>query len=178
MVGRRVSDNGTAATSNRDDSAVGLLPTAFAWMPNHLYLGSSNGELAMIDTAAALKHRQQAQQVRHRSRFGSLAASAANTPASPSQAAVCAVVAKLEFGGQEVHIEALAVNKDCVAVAGQCPIIRQGIDKQSCCMCSSSLQLTLISFMTLTVVPKLNALRELERIALHCMSWDAFHCKH
>ena len=34
------------------------------------------------------------------------------------------VVATLEYGNQMIHIEAVAVNKDCVAVAGHCPVIR------------------------------------------------------
>ena len=38
--------------------------------------------------------------------------------------ALLPVVANLEYGGQAAAVEALAVNRDCVAVGGQCPVVR------------------------------------------------------
>lgn len=53
---------------------------------------------------------------------GSAFAAAAGHESASS--AAFAVVGRLEWSGQAVQIEALAVNKDLVAVAGHCPAIR------------------------------------------------------
>ena len=115
---------------------VGVQPTAHAWLPDSLYFGSSNGQIAQLDTAAALKQRQQAQRACQGSRFSVSAATAADAPAA-SGPAFFSMVGVLEFGGQAVHVEAVAVNKDCVAVAGHCPIIRQAVCRH-CCFCIKS----------------------------------------
>lgn len=85
----------------------------------------------MLDTATALKSRHQAQHAQHGSQAGAVSGpvpEAGLVQAAPGLEAAeqskWPVVATLEYGNQMVHIEALAVNKDCVAVAGHCPVIR------------------------------------------------------
>ena len=87
-----------------------------------MYIGCANGQLALLDTAAALHPRYQAQGTFQGSTAPS-AATGAQSCASVRPAAFT-VVAVLEWSGQAVQIEALAVNKDVVAVAGHCPMIR------------------------------------------------------
>lgn len=96
---------------------AGLHATAYAWQPQGLYIGCANGQLALLDTAAALKPQHQVQHTQ-----GS-AFAAADGHQSVSSTAF-AVVGRLEWSGQAVQIEALAVNKDLVAVAGHCPAVR------------------------------------------------------
>lgn len=105
---------------------VGAQATAYAWLPDSLYIGCSNGQIALLDTAAALKQRQRAQRPHQGSRFSVSAVTAANAPASAGLA-IFSMVGALEFSGQAVQVEALATNKDCIVVAGHCPVIRQGI---------------------------------------------------
>ena len=99
--------------------------TAYAWLPNGLYVGCSNGQLALLDTAAALQPQNQGQPPSE----GSASPSSLAVPAdgqeslAPSTSSY-AVVGLLEWSGQGVQIEALAVNKDLVAVAGHSPMIR------------------------------------------------------
>lgn len=108
--------------------STGLEPTSNAWLPHSLYVGCANGSVVIVDTATALKSRQQAQ---CSSQVGAVPGPALGLqPAKDvpglgtAEEASLPVVAALEYGGQMIHIEALAVNKDCVAVAGHCPIIR------------------------------------------------------
>lgn len=96
--------------------------TACAWLPNGLYIGCGNGQLALLDTAAACNTQNQAKRSDQEDASGPSADDQEPSPA-PSTAAY-AVVGVLEWSGQAVQVEALAVNKDLVAVAGHCPIIR------------------------------------------------------
>lgn len=108
--------------------STGLEPTSYAWLPHSLYVGCASGSVVIVDTATALKSRQQAQR--------NSQAGAVHGPAleprpvedlpglGKAEEASLLVVAALEYGGQMIYVEALAVNKDCVAVAGHCPIIR------------------------------------------------------
>ena len=102
---------------------TGLQPTCTAWMPDSLYIGTASGQLCSIVTDKLLNGRgQRAQQA------GLTAQAEGRFQQGPSSDAAgqapLPVVAQLEWDGQLVHIEAVAVNKDCVAVAGHCPIIR------------------------------------------------------
>ena len=106
--------------------STGLEPLSYAWLPHSLYIGCASGSLVIVDTATALKSRQQAQCT---SQVGAVPGTALgprpveDVPGTTDEASL-PVVAALEYGGQMIQIEALAVNKDCVAVAGHCPIIR------------------------------------------------------
>lgn len=75
----------------------------------------------LLDTAAALKARHH---VQHTSRASAFAPSAAADAHESANAAAFAVIGMLEWSGQAIHVEALAVNKDLVAVAGHCPAVR------------------------------------------------------
>ncbi len=108
--------------------STGLEPTSYAWLPHSLYIGCASGSVVVVDTATALKSRQQAQCT---SQAGALPGTALgpwpieDVPGvGTAEEASLPGVAALEYGGQMFHIEALAVNKDCVAVAGHCPVIR------------------------------------------------------
>ncbi len=108
--------------------STGLEPTSYAWLPHSLYGGCASGSVVVVDTATALKSRRQAQPA---SQAGAVPGPALglqpveDVPGlGTAEDASLPVVAALEYGGQMIHIEALAVNKDYVAVAGHCPIIR------------------------------------------------------
>ena len=75
----------------------------------------------LLDTAAALKARNH---VQHTLRASAFAPSAAADAHESANAAAFAVIGMLEWSGQAIHVEALAVNKDLVAVAGHCPAVR------------------------------------------------------
>ncbi|KAA6420486.1 MAG: hypothetical protein FRX49_09647 [Trebouxia sp. A1-2] len=106
----------------------GLEPTSYAWLPQSLYIGCASGSVVIVDTVTASKTRQQAQRS---SQAGAVPGPALGPQPvedlpglGTAEETSLPVVAALEYGGQLIHIEALAVNKDCVAVAGHCPIIR------------------------------------------------------
>ena len=67
--------------------------------------------------AAALK-------ARHHTLHGSAFAPSAAADSHESSSPAAVTVGMLEWSGQAVHIEAMAVNKDLVVVAGHCPAIR------------------------------------------------------
>lgn len=113
---------------------TGMLPTSYAWLPHSLYIGCASGHLIIVDTAAALKSRHQAQHAQHTQRAGQAGpgmdadtvtgvTEGVSSLATARQAG-WPVAAMLEYGGHMAQVEALAVNKDCVAVAGHCPVIR------------------------------------------------------
>lgn len=108
--------------------STGLEPTSYAWLPQSLYIGCASGSVVIVDTVTASKTRQQAQRS---SQAGAVPGPALGPQPvedlpglGTAEETSLPVVAALEYGGQLIHIEALAVNKDCVAVAGHCPIIR------------------------------------------------------
>lgn len=106
---------------------VGLQASCHCWYPGGLYLGCSGGELLAVDTVNALRPAalQKRQEGLGRKAVDEAASEAAEGPGSGTGAgASLPVVAKLEYGGQAAAVEALAVNKDCVAIAGQCPVVR------------------------------------------------------
>ncbi len=102
---------------------TGVEPTSFAWLPHSLYIGCANGQVITLDTATALKSRHQAQHAQHAGQPGAGPVETALILATAGPVEL-PVVAMLEFGGQKIQVEALAVNKDCVAVAGHCPVVR------------------------------------------------------
>ena len=102
---------------------TGLQPTCTAWMPDSLYVATASGQLCSIATDKLLNARgQRAQQAGPTATAEGLFQQGP-APDTGGQAQL-SVVAHLEWNGQLVHIEAVAVNKDCVAVAGHSPIIR------------------------------------------------------
>lgn len=108
--------------------STGLEPTSYAWLPHSLYVGCASGSVVVVDTATALKSQQQAHRA---SQAGAVPGPALGLQAvedvpclGTAEQASLPVVAALEYGGQMIYVEALAVNKDCVAVAGHCPVIR------------------------------------------------------
>ncbi len=108
--------------------STGLEPTSYVWLPHSLYIGCASGSVVVVDTATALKSRQHAQCTSQAGAVPGPALEPRPVEDVPglgmAEEASLPVVAALEYGGQMVHIEALAVNKDCVAVAGHCPVIR------------------------------------------------------
>ena len=108
--------------------STGLEPTSYAWLPHSLYVGCASGSVVIVDTATVLKSRQQAQRASYAGAVPGPALGPRLVEDVPGVAtaeqASLPVVAALEYSGQMIYIEALAVNKDCVAVAGHCPIIR------------------------------------------------------
>ena len=106
---------------------AGLHPTTYAWLPNTLYLGCTNGQVLALNPTTASKSRRQVQPAQGPGAVpgAALATSPEGLPGLATPAPCDApVVATLEYEGRLVEVEALAVNKDCVAVAGHCPIIR------------------------------------------------------
>ena len=124
---------------------AGLQPTCTAWMPDSLYIGTASGQLCSISTDQLLKARgQRAQQVGPTAPAEGLSQQGP-TPDAAGQVQL-PVVAHLEWNGQLVHIETVAVNKDYVAVAGHCPIIRYVLQFVRGCSVTQTQQASLWSY--------------------------------
>lgn len=77
-----------------------------------------------VDTAQVLQ--PTAKHAQHDSQSPTLD-TADGADASPADSTGLHVVITVEYGGQAVALESLAVNRDCLAVAGHSPIIRSAL---------------------------------------------------